>query len=149
MRIVNSSTGIGRIIPDEDKRFAIREFVNTYSGFPERCMLTNEYAWPLRPEIKSSESAQSSIRMKELQSVSEYEQDSADVTEHPSRKRGAPWCATDTTIVKKRRELEQRAARTADREARGVVKRSASCDSKHAAFHSHYISMLDDECAVA
>ena len=45
----------GRIIPDEEKRLGIREFVKIYSGFPERCRHTNEFAWPLLPELKSAE----------------------------------------------------------------------------------------------
>ena len=84
-----------RIIPDEEKRAAIREFVNTYTGFPNRCMLTNEYAWPLRPEIKSAEPAQSGTLKKAREQDSDcvQQQESWDAKEHLSRKRVAQWCA--------------------------------------------------------
>jgi hypothetical protein len=45
--------------------------------------------------------------------------------------------------------MQQRADQTAAREARGVRERSASCDCKHANFLRTYISMLDNESAVA
>lgn len=56
----------GQIIPDKEKRIAVFEFVNSFTGFPERCMLTNEYAWPLRPEIKQATSPDRDNRVKSL-----------------------------------------------------------------------------------
>ena len=128
----------GAIIPDSEKRDAIKLFVNTFAGFPRRTMLTNEYAWPLRPEQPRATRVQRNTRVMERAADSEC-----------SRKRDAPWCASHPGIIKKRVEMQQRADQTAAQEARGVRERSASCDSKHADFMRTYISMLDDECTVA
>ena len=111
--IVNFSIGMGDIIPDLDKRFAVKEFVNTFDGFPERSMLTNEYVWPLRPEVRRAVRSESSSTASESGTLS--------LEEQGSRKRSAPWGAGEPDIIKKRFEMLERTVKTA---ARGVRARA-------------------------
>ena len=126
----------GEIIPDIAKRFAVKEFVNTFDGFPERSMLTNEYAWPLRPEAKRAVRTESSSAA--------TESDAQSLEEQSTRKRSAPWGTAEPSIVKKRFEMHEHAAKTAARVAYGVRERSASCDSKHTDCERLLNSTLDN-----
>ena len=111
------------IIPDIAKRFAVKEFINTFDGFPEQSMLTNEYAWPMSPEAPRALRSESSSTTPELDAQNREKQG--------SWKRSAQWDAGEQGIIKKHCNLHERTAKTAARV------RSASWDSN-----------LDSQCAV-
>ena len=92
----------GRIISDLDKRFAVKEFVNTFNGFPERSMMTNEYMWPLRPEPARDVRIESSSRAPES--------DVESLEEQGSQKRCAPWGVAEVANIKRHCKLSKRSA---------------------------------------
>lgn len=114
----------GNIISDKEKRLAVFEFVNSYDGFPERCMLKNEYVWPLRPEIKPAKHYDGIYQMILYHFESKRWQlpYCCYVTVLESLKRGALRCTIDATIAKKL------ALTTTERLRSGMLTHSASCD---------------------
>ena len=139
----------GKLIVDDVKRRAVREYMYNFSVFPERSILTDEFLWPLRPPSIPAPRLAETTRVSKQTNDSDNEK-SRERPQPKSLKRSVPWCATNPT--KKRFAIKKIASsecNQADVQIAHFYAIDDNCDYDVKAFGIHFYNINNLNCVMS